>query len=36
MKYLWRYDYKEKPIEDLRKADWYLNRLIDVLIEDGQ
>ena len=34
MKYLWRYDYKEKPIEDLRKADWYLNRLIDVLIED--
>jgi len=36
MKYLWRYDYKEKPIEDLRKADWYLNRLIDVLIEDNQ
>ena len=36
MKYLWRYDYKEKPIEDLRKADWYLNRLIDVLIEDKQ
>ena len=36
MKYLWRYDYKEKPIEDLRKADWYLNRLIDALIEDGQ
>ena len=35
MKYLWRYDYKEKPIEDLRKADWYLNRLIDVLIEEG-
>ena len=36
MKYLWRYDYKEKPVEDLRKADWYLNRLIDVLIEDKQ
>ena len=36
MKYLWRYDYKEKPIEDLRKADWYLNRLIDALIEDNQ
>jgi len=35
MKYLWRYDYKEKPIEDLRKADWYLNRLIDALIEEG-
>ncbi len=36
MKYLWRYDYKEKPVEDLRKADWYLNRLIDALIEDNQ
>lgn len=36
MKYLWRYDYKEKPVEDLRKADWYLNRLIDALIEDRQ
>jgi hypothetical protein len=35
MKYLWRYDYKEKPIEDLRKADWYLNRLINALIEEG-
>jgi len=36
MKYLWRYDYKEKPVEDLRKADWYLNRLIDALIEDNR
>ena len=36
MKYLWRYDYKDKPVEDLRKADWYLNRLIDALIEDNQ
>ena len=35
MKYLWRYDYKEKPVEDLRKADWYLNRLINALIEEG-
>ena len=29
MKYLWRYDYKGKAKEDLKKADWYLNRLID-------
>lgn len=29
MKYVWRYDYKGKAKEDLKKADWYLNRLID-------
>lgn len=29
MKYLWRYDYKGKPIEDLRKARWYLEKLIE-------
>jgi hypothetical protein len=28
LKYLWRYDYKGKPSEDLEKAGWYLNRLI--------
>tara|TARA_Y100001963_G_C6548530_1_gene338769 strand:+ start:82 stop:405 length:324 start_codon:yes stop_codon:yes gene_type:complete len=28
-KYLWRYGYKNKPIEDLEKARWYLSRLID-------
>ena len=27
MKYLWRYDYKGKPVEDLNKAQWYLARL---------
>ena len=27
MKYLWRFDYKDKPIEDLDKADWFLERL---------
>ena len=26
-KYLWRYPYKGKPKEDLRKAGWYLERL---------
>jgi len=29
-KYIWRYNYKGKPIEDLRKAQWYLERLIHV------
>ena len=28
MKYIWRYEYKGKPVEDLRKARWYLERLI--------
>lgn len=28
LKYLWRYEKKAKPIEDLKKARWYLDRLI--------
>lgn len=28
-KYLHRYRYKGKPLEDLKKAHWYLNRLIE-------
>ena len=28
MKYLWRYKYKSKPLEDLKKAQYYLNKLI--------
>ena len=28
MKYLWRFDYKGKAVEDLNKAKWYLDRLI--------
>tara|TARA_R110002153_G_scaffold9816_1_gene39823 strand:- start:449 stop:802 length:354 start_codon:yes stop_codon:yes gene_type:complete len=31
MKYLWRYDYKGKPVEDLKKAQWYLNKLTEEL-----
>lgn len=27
-KYIWRYEHKYNPIEDLKKAQWYLNRLI--------
>ena len=29
LKYLWRFDYKDKPIEDLQKAKWYLDKLIE-------
>ena len=28
MKYVWRYDRKGAPVQDLRKAEWYLDRLI--------
>lgn len=28
IKYLWRYQHKGKPEQDLRKARWYLDRLI--------
>lgn len=30
MKYIWRYDKKRKPLEDLKKAEWYLQRLISL------
>ena len=30
MKYLWRYKYKNGS-EDLKKAQWYLNKLIEVV-----
>jgi hypothetical protein len=32
IKYLWRYDYKGKPVEDLQKAQWYLAELIKELL----
>ena len=35
MKYLWRYRYKN-GIEDLKKAQWYLNELIDELEDDNK
>lgn len=28
-KYLWRYEKKENPVQDLQKAKWYLDRLIE-------
>lgn len=30
-KYIWRYNDKEKPEEDLRKAHWYLSYLLEQL-----
>lgn len=29
VKYIWRADLKDKSIEDLKKAAWYLNREIE-------
>ena len=29
IKYIWRADLKGKPIEDLEKAIWYINREIE-------
>lgn len=34
MKYLWRYGYKGKPVEDLKKATWYLNKLTKMVAEE--
>ena len=31
MKYLWRYSYKGKSLEDVQKAQWYLQKLIGAL-----
>lgn len=30
LKYLWRYKHKGNPIEDLKKAEWYLAKLREV------
>ena len=36
MKYLWRYATKhsDDPLQDLKKAEWYLSRLIELVGED--
>tara|TARA_R110000824_G_scaffold3147_4_gene14569 strand:+ start:1683 stop:2054 length:372 start_codon:yes stop_codon:yes gene_type:complete len=34
MKYLWRYKYKN-GVEDLKKAQWYLDKLISISERDG-
>jgi hypothetical protein len=35
MKYLWRYDYKGKQVEDLQKAGWYLQKLTEMVTEEN-
>lgn len=35
MKYLWRYDYKGKQVEDLQKANWYLQKLTAMVAEEN-
>ena len=32
-KYLHRWRYKKRPVEDLRKARWYLDKLIETMIK---
>ena len=37
IKYVLRYQFKGKPLEDLKKAQWYLNRLVtNTEAEDGE
>ena len=36
MKYLWRYDYKGKQVEDLQKAQWYLAKLLNVVVFENE
>jgi len=36
MKYLWRYDYKGKQVEDLQKAMWYLALLTDIVTKENK
>lgn len=35
VRYIWRHPFKFNPLEDLKKARWYLDRLIKK-IEDGE
>jgi len=35
LKYLWRYDYKGKQVEDLQKAMWYLALLTDIVTKEN-
>ena len=33
IKYLLRYEHKGKPVEDLKKANWYLARMISKVVD---
>jgi hypothetical protein len=28
IKYIWRFEHKENPLQDLQKASWYLDKLV--------
>ena len=34
LKYLWRYKNKQAPVEDLRKAKWYLDKLLKEVLNE--
>ena len=34
LKYIWRYEHKSKPIQDLEKAKWFLDKLIATVQEE--
>lgn len=36
LKYIWRYRYKGRALEDLKKARWYLDRLISIWEDDSE
>ena len=36
IKYQHRYKYKGKPIQDLEKAKWYINKMIEKLKEEDE
>lgn len=36
IKYLWRWKKKEKPVQDINKAIWYLNNLIENIEESNK
>lgn len=36
IKYLWRWKKKENPIQDIKKAIWYLNNLIENIEESNK
>lgn len=35
IKYLWRWKKKGKPIEDLKKAKWYIDRIIEKMEDEN-
>ena len=34
LKYRWRFRYKDKPVEDLRKARWYEEKLLQFIMDN--